>query len=297
MNVGYSAAFRDAQAVDTLAGILFAGDVAQLLGSVVSIAFDQRGSRWTGGNALLTSGALQVTVAPNSTTVGHTQTLRVPIPNTATLSSEVYLSVPLDSAIAYPHENVGVIERSTIVIIGNNAPRQIALPSATHGTPGLAWGWEVFGAWSTIESVSASRGSQYSYPSGVRFHSVGPASIPANSSLTLTVDPAVIEGLAVRSMTRDDGVKVAWHSEASSVPGVHSVAIDSEIPPSHWVQVELSVDKRDDPGLRDSVTYAAVSMTMPGERSLLQRRTGQERDVPVSNAGQPLVPRPAISRN
>lgn len=220
--------------------------------------------------------------------------------------AEVVVPIPLTVRQSYPADGVDAPLPVTLTIVDADGRELATSRWPVRTTPVSVWGGEVAAAWSATDvsviTASGAVAGAYRYPAIITCRSVGPASIPAGSTITVVVDDALLEQHQVRGV-REHAESAAtagrgdWPASAYSVR--YSVdgrdrraviLLKQEIPPGTAIEVRLEAIPRPTPTLGTTVR-AVATLAGPDSPDHFPRRTGRYTAADVTSGGAPLSPR------
>lgn len=294
--------FTTASPFSEVFGCQISGPRSAISGATITVAFDARVSAFTDQEVVFSG--LEKSTIVSLPVVGVPGSFTFVVPTVGEGSAEIVtqLALPLRKTLGYPNENIAPVEPTVITVtpLNGSAPMMLTASPVDAATTGLAWGVVAAPIWAEA-MVNRAESSTYSYPAFLKLDSVGPGPIPVGTTLTISADAALVSSLTVESIFVDDDRVVLAESKATQalVDGmlVTTIVLVQPVAPFGSLTVELSAVARAAPARIDHISYCMVAVSPAGERSPLQRVTGSETVVPVSDSGVPRAHNPIRVKN
>lgn len=299
-NYTYSEAFDKALPYLSLGGCEIRGSATELSGARLLASFDPRVQSWSGGEAVLVSSSISARLTSRI----NSGQLEVTLPDfgdsSATVSATV--SLPLTYLDLYPRENIGSPSSPRVELVDARGSGLAPTPVGTAGTApvaGAVWGVEQAAVWTEVDTLNTGSRHSYSIPAFIAVRSVGPGAMPSGTTIEIACDRAVIAGLVVEPVVAETSryVSLSQSAGASATTLTHRFVFTRPLPAGEGLSVTVSPRLTRSPRVGDGVTFARVTVAGDSTRSPLQRVTGNESLVALSNSGIPRVDHTASGKN
>ena len=277
----------------------FSGSTSRIVGTKLSMSFDNRTSQWTGSPAIWRQDSdlieLQTRMAPSNSSQDVLEiTFPEKIADVTGDSSAFQLYIPLAAGALYPNENIGPVTPS-LVKVENIPGLEISVIPTTPVQTGLAWGAEVSAIWDRVDI----KGLGYSVPQVIRVQSVGPGPIPSGSLLNISADNAIVTSLDFRSITLSStgaNFSVSQLDNAQNLANsVHKTLVfDQVVQPG--ISVMIAVDSKAStatPTSRD-LSFSTVEFIGNGDK-VFARQTDRYAISRVTSSGRSQLSNSLIS--
>ncbi|MDD1386407.1 hypothetical protein [Curtobacterium poinsettiae] len=275
-------------------GVTVRGPQSQISNARLDVIFDPRVLSISSLASTVTCGRHSVSQPILDRTDEHGGLLSIKVPDLGYDEAvDMTVALPLTRHALYPNDAVDTARATVVKLIDGRQNEVLAVSTANPDTapvPGATWGTLVTAVWNSFAVAGRGNAFDYSYPAFIRVTSVGPSAIPRGARLTVRLDArlATVRNVAayggddpantievLRDESNEDGARTVSLTLTEPIPATEALTIAANVAPSHIAS-----------GAQD-VVFATVSIEGPVPGSPLQRVTGSESAVAVSQSGAP----------
>lgn len=262
-----------------LGALIEARQLGLAAGSTLTLSWDDRLYR-VASKVRLVRGQVNVlsqSARPTLERATHRATLSIVLTEALPAGSDYVLVAGTLAPARYPHDLVADPVPVTLSVQepGVTAVATSRVGSDAEAVDGKPWGVSLGAAWQ-----QATWGDRYAalYPSLVTFRSVGPGSVPARSSLEITLDPQVFTKVSVLGAFDSSGREVPGKSRSDRKVGKPTATWTSSesTPAGARITLRLDCASLTPAGALPALEPPLVSFTGPVGHDVPQRLTGQE---------------------
>jgi hypothetical protein len=286
--------FTEAYPFVEVLGVTVRGPQSQISNARLDVIFDPRVLSISSLASTITYGRHSVRQPILDRTDEHGGLLSIKLPDLGyDEAADMTVALPLTRHALYPNDAVDRA-RATVVKLIDERQNEVLAVSTAHPDsdpiPGAMWGTLVTAVWDSFTVTGGGNAFDYSYPAFIRVTSVGPSAIPRGARLTVRLDArlAMLRNVAayggddaanavevLRDESNEEGARTVSFTLTEPIPATAALTVAADIAPSRIASGE------------QDVVFATVSIEGPVPGSPLQRVTGSESAVAVSQSGVP----------
>ncbi|MBF4622747.1 hypothetical protein [Clavibacter sp. VKM Ac-2872] len=255
----------------------------------VTVDYDTRSQRWTGGPVIWRAAVASGEAAVHATGTEPRGRITFELPSGAGSGDSIEVALPLADVWLYPHDNTGALATPVLSASINDG-----LPALTRTAPrgvsvaqDIAWGVEIEVGWGRLPLPGGADGDTYVFPQVVLVHSTGPGAVPSGSVLHLVADHGLVSRMDLDT-TQEDSLCFARRPPGDDDDET-SWTLARDLAPGNQLALVFTARAVTGAGLRDDITYGRAWLTAPTHAQAAQRHTRRESAVPSSSPRRPAA--------